>query len=30
MFVRVQASAGLSREQVITLARNSFLISWIP
>ena len=26
----VQAAAHLSRSQVVTLARNSFLISWIP
>jgi adenosine deaminase len=30
LMVKVQAAAQLSRDEVVTLARNSFLISWIP
>jgi adenosine deaminase len=30
LYVKVQEAGKLSREQLITLARNSFLLSWIP
>jgi len=30
LYVKAQAAAALTREEVVTIARNSFLISWIP